>query len=213
MQDFFEIISTLLVAAVAWAWVISWKSLCSRHFLLRHIAGFAASFIAWLVSVVFFANQAGWPVYLLIAGVVFVNIRRATLIHLGGEPAPQVTSVVENPTTKNFSVFRHAMPIPHDETSNHRLREWKSETNNIWSGDPRLITFRYENSAGDVSLRDVNVDEISEGLHGDIYISGFCNKRLERRTFLVDRITSKIAENGQRYEPLEWASNIVGHNL
>ncbi|KFC07097.1 hypothetical protein GTGU_02136 [Trabulsiella guamensis ATCC 49490] len=78
-----------------------------------------------------------------------------------------------------------------------------------WSDIPLNIVFSYVDSSKNLSIRDIQLEEVSINADGDIYFYGFCMDKLDRRYFRVDRISSRILYNDKRYFTDEFFSNVL----
>lgn len=85
-----------------------------------------------------------------------------------------------------------------------RLEDWEQDLTVFWQGSPRLAQFSYEKRDGTTSRRKVGVEQVLEDGRGRLYLRGFCHKRIEQRTFNIDRIIATVLENGKRYEVYDW---------
>ncbi|SEI41735.1 BRCA1 C Terminus (BRCT) domain-containing protein [Azotobacter beijerinckii] len=63
---------------------------------------------------------------------------------------------------------------------------------------PRTISFMYENSQGDISDREVTIDQV-----GTSHFAGFCHREGDERTFRFDRILglATLTDSGEKILP------------
>jgi hypothetical protein len=111
--------------------------------------------------------------------------------------------------TKNRTPLRKINNSQNLNRKYHTLGEWEKDLTVLWEGDTPIINFKYEKFDEGKNKyikqkRMVNVKQILRDSRNLFYLKGFDYKRLEDRTFKIDRIISKITTDAREYDIYEW---------
>jgi len=98
-------------------------------------------------------------------------------------------------------------------TDYNSLDDWRDDLTTLWSGKPHIIEFSYFSSKEEKTKRKAEINRVTEGGNGKIYLQGYCHMRNETRTFDINRITSDIVEEGSSYTDFKWLSEKLGLNI
>lgn len=85
--------------------------------------------------------------------------------------------------------------VHHSKSKNKELSESESDD----TATIATISFSYKDAKGNFTTRTVDVYYVD-----DVYISGYCHKQYDNRTFRADRIVSDITMNGKLYSVDDW---------
>lgn len=80
----------------------------------------------------------------------------------------------------------------------------RDENQTVWVGEPKVIEFTYSDADGNDTERKVGVYRFSMSHFKDFYLTGYCFKRKEERTFKAIRIMSDIKYQGKDIPLDEW---------
>jgi hypothetical protein len=87
--------------------------------------------------------------------------------------------------------------------------QWLKTFKPIWQGPPVEIEFSYKRSNGKQSHRQVSLKKVLSNADGQLYLYGFCRKRLKNRMFMMDGIISEIRFQGEDYDPFNFIAAIL----
>ncbi len=215
MQEFLVVIGGAVV--FVWAWRRTAHALQARY-LLRHLSGAACgvvSFIAFgCVTVIAFA-PSHWARLYPVAGVscavlwalhhvtkrghkseeVSIELVAAKTPAIYASPAPDVnrtTAEASLPATPSMSSLRISPPRRVDAVEAITPLESPDSAQESCSL-PRMFSFSYRDQEGGYLVRTVNIRRISSsGMH--TYLEGFCQDRLDSRTFRTDRVRGDLTD-------------------
>ncbi len=196
MADFLGLLASIAV------WVFIWKAVSrsrsTQHYgrFIRHGLGAVAGYLFGVIALLFVIAGMHWLAFATAAGLCWFAIYRK-------QPAPEPLA----PEDDDDEPVQLGEPIDHEPRT---IDEWNADLVTIWAGAPIAISFTYQNNDGDRSRRRVDVDEIQRDHNGEIYLTGFCHRRNENRTFRASRIQSDISINGRRLDPFEWIEETTG---
>jgi hypothetical protein len=86
---------------------------------------------------------------------------------------------------------------------------WLKTFKPIWQGQPVEIEFTYKRSNGKQSHRQVSLKKVLSNADGQLYLFGFCRKRLKNRMFTMDGVISDIRFQGEDYEPFNFIAAVL----
>lgn len=111
----------------------------------------------------------------------------------------------KRPRKSNRLVFTEETSYP----SQRSFDEWRADLSTIWSGPQRTIAFTYRAADEEVTRRHINAQKVMKDRRGRVYLEGFCLMRNEPRTFNFDRIKSSIEDEGKKYLPYDWLTDVL----
>ena len=94
------------------------------------------------------------------------------------------------------------------------LQDWKDDTETIWEGRPRTVSFTYKphHDYKSKERRTVHVKRVLRDGRGYLYLQGHCEKRNEQRTFRLENITTMIMDGKNRLTAADWLGEKCGLN-
>ncbi|MWQ75662.1 hypothetical protein GHJ37_01065 [Glaesserella parasuis] len=109
-----------------------------------------------------------------------------------------ITIYNANKRTVEYKVATSKPPITPPRPQIYSDSSTKSPKNQFRKSSNK-ISFLYEDSKGNLTHREVRVDDVD-----NTYINGFCYSANGTRTFKLERIIGSIKQNGESYPVEEW---------